>query len=103
MKQVKRYPFSLTKHAHDVEYRRCFVWNRVHDYFDEYGVPENELEALEKELELLDDLTTSMTANTRDGRVTWLTGKEYGLARDCVVWARERRMSHCKPEYAQYC
>ena len=99
---MKKYPFSMTKHAHDVEYRRNFVWNRVNDVYDEYHLTQKEAEGLARELEQLNELVIAMRSNS-DGRVAWLTGKEYGLAKECVAWAGERRYSRCKPQNRQYC
>ena len=99
---TKRYPFSMTKHAHDVDYRKNWLFNRINDWEGVHGYTAKQIEQMEKEYDDIVNLMSSMLWNS-NGHVTWLTGKEYGLAKKCVVWASERRASHCKPEYRQYC
>lgn len=99
----KLYPFSVQKHAHDIEYLRNYTKNRIGEI--ESGEVEYDgkrLEWLESRLEKLDSLLDAILG-TRDGRVAWLTGKQYGMAREAMLWASEMRASHCKPEYRQYC
>lgn len=93
MTNTKLYPFSTAKHAHDIEYRRNRVKNELCDYF------EGELELCDAEFEKLCELEKALTEllqavlNSRDGRVCYLTGKQIGLAKECVVWAESRRAS----------
>lgn len=68
---VKTYPFNVEKHAHDIELRR----NRAY---------------LEDKTELFERLTGLLDAlrwGERRGNIVWLNGKDYGLAKECVVWA----------------
>lgn len=93
MTNTKMYPFSTAKHAHDIEYRRNRVKNEICDYF------EGELELSDVEFEKLCKLEEELTAlllsvmNSADGRVCYLTGKQIGLAKECVMWAESRRAS----------
>lgn len=69
---TKRYPFSLAKHAHDIElahnYEYCHEnWARVEE---------------------LNDLLLKMRSNAdRSGRVTWLEGRDYARAKELTGWA----------------
>ena len=81
MKQ-KLYPFSVQKHAHDIDFRR----NRA---FNEFAESEYKNPALAKLIEQLDEIRCLMVGNAK---VVWLTGKQYALAQECVCWAvAERR------------
>ena len=87
----KLYPFSAAKHAHDIEFRYNRTKNEIGDYFlGEFALSKAEFERLcdlEEELcELLEAVLWSS-----DGRVCWLTDKQYGLAKECVLWASCRR------------
>ena len=84
----KLYPFSGTKHAHDIDFRRSRVKNELAEAIQLKGnrlvcvISDEEYEALEKLEEQLDDLIGYM----HDG-VVWLDGKRWSLAQDCVLWA----------------
>lgn len=91
MTNTKLYPFSTAKHAHDIEYRRNRVKNELCDYF------EGELKLSNKEFNKLCDLAEALNdllravLNSADGKVCYLTGKQIGLAKECVAWASMRR------------
>ncbi len=93
MTNTKLYPFSTAKHAHDIEYRRNRVKNELCDYFG------GELKMNDEEFNKLCELEKALTEllqavlNSRDGRVCYLTGKQIGLAKECVMWAQNRRAS----------
>lgn len=102
----KLYPFSAQKHAHDIEYRRNHVFIEIRDIeTGDSDLSPTEIERMEC---LYHDLTDLLEAviNSRDGRVAYLTGKQIGLAKECVAWAKERRASSLiaagKTEYLQY-
>ena len=84
----KLYPFSGTKHAHDIDFRRSRVKNELAEAIQLKGnrlvcvISDEEYEALEKLEEQLDDLIGYM----HDG-VVWLDGKRWELAQDCDLWA----------------
>lgn len=104
----KTYPFSVAKHAHDIEYYHNHLYNvmcamesgeipmdasrydRIHDLY--YG-------------ELME--LYEMMFNSRDGRIVYLTGKQIGLAKKITHWASERRANSLikagKHQYLQYC
>ena len=93
MKKTKLYPFSTAKHAHDIEYRMNRVKNELCDYFEgEIELSDAEFEKLCELEEALTDLLLSVM-NSADGRVCYLTGKQIGLAKECVFWAESRRAS----------
>lgn len=106
MANTKLYPFSMAKHAHDVEYRRNRVKNELCDYFD------GELKLSDKDFNKLCELEQNLTEllqamlNSSNGRVCYLTGKQIGLAKECVEWARNSRasalMTSGKTQYLQY-
>lgn len=90
MKQ-KLYPFSLQKHAHDIEFRKNRIWCEMRDM--EMGdVPWNDA-LYDKMSTLLDELRDLLTAvlNSRDGRISYLTGQQIGLAKETVLWATSVR------------
>lgn len=102
----KLYPFSVQKHAHDIEFRRNRVFIEMREIEDgERKLPLEEIERMEL---LYDDLTELLEAvmDSRDGRIAYLTGKQIGLAKECVAWARERRASSLiaagKTDYLRY-
>lgn len=105
-KNTKLYPFSATKHAHDIEYRRNRVKNELCDYFSgDLDLSDNEFNAL---CELEEKLTKLLLAvlNSWNGRVCYLTGEQIGLAKECVEWARSNRASALitsgNTQYLQY-
>ena len=87
-RKVKLYPFSGTKHAHDIEFRRARVKNELCEAVSFNGerweckISEEEYAALENLEERLDDLIGYM----HEG-IVWLDGKRWELAQDCVLWA----------------
>ena len=103
----KKYPFSVQKHAHDIEFRKNRVWCYLREMetgdapFDKkmYDGLQAHLEDL---VELLD-----VVMYGGDGRVVYLTGKQIGLAKDCVAWASGVRanalIENSKTEYLKYC
>lgn len=88
---MKLYPFSVQKHAHDIEFRRNRVKNIIYDILSgEIKATNAELERLEKLLDDLNDLLLAVM-NSRDGRIAYLTGKQIGLAKETVLWAGTQR------------
>ena len=87
-RKVKLYPFSGTKHAHDIEFRRARVKNELCEAVQFNGksweckISDEEYAALENLEERLDDLIGYM----HEG-IVWLDGKRWELAQDCVLWA----------------
>ena len=87
-RKVKLYPFSGTKHAHDIEFRRARVKNELCEAVSFNGerweckISDEEYASLENLEERLDDLIGYM----HEG-IVWLDGKRWELAQDCVLWA----------------
>jgi len=86
--KVKLYPFSGTKYAHDIDFRRARVKNELAEAIRLYDghlvciIGDEEYEDLKSLEERLDDLIGYM----HEG-VVWLDGKRWALAQECVVWA----------------
>lgn len=71
---MKKYPFATRKYAHDVDLCYYIAFNN-----DDY-------ENVDKLIEL-----RCAISDTFDGRVSWLTGKQIHLAKQCISIAQERR------------
>lgn len=105
----KLYPFSIQKHAHDIEFYRNRLLNTRHDL--ECGEIPFDQRRYDRICDMLDgdleELYNAICYNTRDGVIAWLTGKQYGLAQKIMYWASEQRASSLiaagKTEYLQYC
>lgn len=103
----KLYPFSVQKHAHDIEYRRSRAFCEMRDI--ESGEVEADEATYEYVVDLYDRLTDLLEAvmNSRDGRIAYLTGPQIGLAKETVLWASNRRAGSLiaagKTQYLQYC
>lgn len=74
----KMYPFSGTKHAHDIDFRRARCKNELYEKSEL-----NELLRLEAGL---DELIGYM----HEG-VCWIPAYLYGLAQESVAWAAMQR------------
>ena len=104
---MKFYPFSM-KHAHSVEYYYNHVKNVMYDMESgEIPMDAARYDRLASffESKLL-PLYTAMF-DSRDGRVTYLTGEQIALAKKIVAWASERRAANLvengKREFLRYC
>ena len=104
----KTYPFSVAKHAHDIEFYRNRLYNTMCDM--ESGEIPMDAKRYDRiwdfyhgELEELYD----MMFQSRDGRLVYLTGKQIGLAKKIVFWASEQRAASCiangRLDLLQYC
>lgn len=87
-RKVKLYPFSGTRHAHDIDFRRARVKNELSEAVQFDGkrwvckVSDEEYAAMERLEAQLDDLIGYM----HEG-IVWLDGKRWALAQECVLWA----------------
>ena len=103
----KKYPFSVQKHAHDIEYRKNKIWIAMRD-MESGEIPwdENQYDKMERELDELSDLLDAVLFGG-NGRIAYLTGKQIGLAKECVAWASCSRadilIENGKTEYLKYC
>ena len=88
----KMYPFSVAKHAHDIEFYR----NRLYCILTDM---ENGDKPMDKKrynslsnfyYNELQELYLAMF-NSRDGKVVYLTGKQISLAKKIVTWASNKR------------
>ena len=85
---MKKYPFSLNRHAHDLEFRRNRAMNELYDKQMNNTLKDGEEERFQK---LIDDLAEILLTFPDGNNVVWITGKQYGLARESVAWAEAMR------------
>lgn len=80
---MKKYPFSAQKHAHDIDmaYNACRA--RITP-----GGP-NDPEDIDRFNRVLDLYTEIIDSS--NGKVAWISGKNYALANQIIAWAAERR------------
>lgn len=108
MANEKLYPFSVAKHAHDIEYYHNHLYITMRDMED--GDTPMDVDRYDRIYDLyygeLQELYEKMF-DSPDGRIVYLTGKQISLAKKIVFWASERRTGHLiengKTEYLQYC
>lgn len=104
----KKYPFSTAKHAHDIEFYRNRLFNTM--YAMESGEIPMDAKRYDRIHDMyygeLEELYNAVCYNTRDGRISYLTGKQIGLAKKIVFWASEQRANSLieagKTQYLQY-
>ena len=89
---MKRYPFKWSEHAHDIDLRLHRAWLDMRA-MDKGEVPYNEAKynSLEKLHADLSELYTAGQDYCSDGRITWFTGQQIGLAKETVLWASHHR------------
>lgn len=87
-KGEKLYPFSLQKHAHDIEFKKNRTFN-VRADMESGAIPWNDAEydRLDKDYQELSDLLCVVLSGSRDGLTSWLTGSQLGKAKEVVAWA----------------
>ena len=107
MATQKLYPFSVQKHAHDIEYRKNRLFCEMRDI--DMGEVEADDATYNRIVDQYEAVTELLEAvlSSRDGRVAYLTGAQIGLAKQCVAWASNRRADSLikagKYQYLQYC
>lgn len=105
---MKRYPFSVSKHAHDIEYYRNHLFCTMKD------MESGEIPMDSKRYDRIEEMYDGKLQELYDtvvfggnGRVAYLTGEQIGLAKKIILWASEQRASHLiesgKTEYLHYC
>lgn len=105
---TKTYPFSVQKHAHDIEFYHNRLYNTMCDM--ENGTIPMDQKRYDKIYDMLygplEELR-DMMFSSRDGKVVYLTGEQIALAKKIVAWAQEQRVGSLiragKFEYIQYC
>lgn len=87
-KKEKLYPFSGTKHAHDIDFRRARCKNELY----EMGMDEEHPYSAEQEAELLklEEQLDELIGYMHEG-IVWLPGRLYSLAQESVAWAAMQR------------
>ena len=106
---TKMYPFSVQKHAHDIELYRNHLFLTIHDM--ESGEIPMDTKRYERCVAMYDgklnELHDAMRFSTRDGRIAWLTGEQIELAKRIVFWASNYRATSCeaagRTDLIQYC
>lgn len=104
---MKLYPFSVQKHAHDIEFRRNRVFCQIHDeQCGETEMSEWDYQQLINLHDRLTDLLNAVLYNSRDGKVAYLTGPQIALAKETVAWASNTRANSLikagKTQYLKY-
>lgn len=106
---TKTYPFSVQKHAHDIEFYANRLFNTMR------GMESGEIPMDSKRYDRICDmydgplmeLRDAVRFNTRDGIVAYLTGPQIALAKKIVIWASETRAQSCieagRYDLIQYC
>ena len=107
MATQKLYPFSVQKHAHDIEYRKNRLFCEMRDIdMGEVQADAATYNRIVKQYEAVTELLEAVL-NSRDGRVAYLNGAQIGLAKECVAWASNRRADSLikagKYQYLRYC
>ena len=94
---AKTYPFSTQKHAHDIEFYRNRLFNTMADM--ESGEIPMDTKRYDRIYEMyygeLEELYDAVCYNTRDGRISYLTGPQIALANKIVAWDHETRANSC--------
>lgn len=91
MANIKLYPFSARKHAHDIEFRRNRVYNLLEDCATATEFNEEQYDYLEKLAGRLDELLNATLGTQDNNGIAWLTGKQHALAKETALWAAEQR------------
>lgn len=105
----KLYPFSIQKHAHDIEFYRNRLFNIMHDM--ESGEIPMDTKRYNRIMDMyegaLEELYDAVRFSTRDGHIAWLTGAQISLAKRIVFWASNERATACeaagRTDLIQYC
>ena len=80
MEKIKRYPFSMSKYGHNIEFAYNHQWLLCKE------MEEGEREWEDEAFEWLDKLT-EVYQNAVGAGIYWATGKEYGILKEASVWA----------------
>ena len=93
---TKTYPFSVQKHAHDIDFARNRAKNILHDMeMGEIPHTEEEYDKLCDKIERLTELVLAIM-DSRDGKIAYLTGPQIGLAKEMMLWADCERHGRMK-------
>ena len=82
---VKRYPFNMNKHQHDIFFRYNRCKNELYEKEMNGTITDEEIDKYEELIEKLGHLLECGCG------IVWLTGKEYGLANETANWASMMR------------
>lgn len=92
MTKQKLYPFSMEKHAHDIELVRNRAKNRMYAMEGgEFPMDSKEYDFLEIQVKRLTELLLAVMDGSRDGRISYITGPQIGFAKEVVFMAAEIR------------
>lgn len=83
MINTKKYPFSATRHAHDIELRNNRVYIELREMEDTKG---SDYETMRK-LQILKDKLEDLLGYCMMGGIVYLDGEHIGLAKETVAWA----------------
>jgi len=85
----KRYPFSMRKYGHNIEYAYNHQWLICREMED------HEREWDDKAFDYLDRLS-EVYANAMGHAIYMATGEEYGILKEASVWADMKRAGEIK-------
>lgn len=107
MTMEKKYAFSITKHAHDIEFYANRIFNTMKD------MESGEIQMDGKRYDKLYNMYYGQLMELREAiqgsysPIAQLTGKQIGLAKKIVLWASETRantqIEQGKYENLKYC
>lgn len=82
---MKRYPFNMGKHQHDIFFRLNRAKNEYDDKCMDGTITVAEVDKYESLIQSLEDLLSYGTG------IVWLTGDEWKLATESSAWAESIR------------
>ena len=92
MKTKKLYPFSLTKHAHDIEYRYNRLKNTRDDYFaGMIQMTIKQFDKLEADFQAVKNAYHTILNTFSNGFTVWVDGETIATLKKCVAWAEAER------------
>lgn len=88
MNKTKKYPFSMLKYGHNIEFAYNHQWLIVHEMYD------GEREWDDKAIEFFEKIS-DIYANAMGCAIYWCCGKTYGFLKEISTWAECYRDSTC--------
>ncbi len=86
----KLYPFNAERNAHDIAFRRNRAMNEMSDKEANGTLTDKERREYERFIEESGNILEKCVFRDYRG-IVWLTGKEIGMAKECMAWASVMR------------
>lgn len=87
---TKLYPWNAERNAHDIFFKRNRAMNEMCDKESEGTLTDAERKFYQKFIDESGIILDKCVG--RDSRgIVWLTGKEIGIAKECMAWASANR------------